>query len=114
MTCKQCNKDMNGKFFVLNVVAALMDKTKTWVLPPTDTTVDLTLQVARQNHGVEVFEGNEYETDIEVPREIDIFKKMSNYDNCSTLGDRQAEDYFCSKECLVNWFSDAIKELPNL
>ena len=106
MTCRQCEKDMNAKFLVLNVNAALMDSTESWTLPAAKTRISLSLTVNRHVHA-------EDGGDIDTPHEVDLFSKMTNHDNCSGLGDKQAEEYFCSKECLVEWFKEQIDVLPN-
>ncbi len=104
---------MNGKFFVMNIHAALKDKTDTWVKLPEGTEVDIAFEVTKHSHVYEEFEGQVYECDDEAPKQVDVFSKMCNYNNASNLGDKQAEEYFCSKTCLLKWFESILEKLPN-
>jgi hypothetical protein len=102
---------MNGKFYVFNVNAALKDSTDSWVKPPKGKEVDLNLAISYHSHVIESINGEDVECDEIAPKEVDLFKNMKNWDNISKLGDKQAEEYFCSKECLISWFTDQIKGL---
>ncbi len=113
MSCKHCKKEIVSKFITLNVNAALMDNTETWIEPPKNTKIDLSLSASFHHVEYEMFQGHDFEYDVEVPKEVDILSMMCNYDNISKLGDKQAEENFCSKDCLVEWFKSVINKLPN-
>jgi len=96
---------MEGIFYVFNINAALKDDTNTWVLPPANHEIDLNVSLQAHSHDT---------IGDDTLKEIDVFKRMTNWDNVSKLGDKQAEDYFCSKECLLEWFKNLVNKLPNI
>ena len=98
MSCKNCKKKLNGNFIAFNPCAFLVDKTKSSVNTPKGTKIDLILAI--DSHGKRF-------------KSIDIFEKMNNVSSYSFQHSCQAEEYFCSKKCLLNWFEKLLGKLPN-
>ena len=97
MACKQCRKNIVGNFIVFNPVAFLEDKTKSSINAPKGTKIKLGLHFHCHSDRKSTY------------KSIDLIDKMTDVSNNIT----QAEDYFCSKKCLLTWLERILKNIPN-
>lgn len=99
MTCHKCNKDILGNFIVFSAGGGLVDKNNNSTNLPGTQSIDTWITVISHSD-----RNQQYTT-------VEIFDKLEN-DNESSWS-TQGELYFCSKQCLVDWFKSTIDQLPN-
>jgi hypothetical protein len=95
MTCKTCEKDITGNFIVLGLEASLQDQKLSTAKLPENTTLHAYLNVTSHSG------------------DNDSYESIHLFDRMKTFGTDQAEQYFCSKQCLITWIEEQLEELPN-
>lgn len=94
MSCKYCDKNITGNFICFNIGAGILDDTESSAELPKGLKLEYWFELTCHSK--------------KINKSISLFEK--NYTN---EWSEQFEEYFCSKECLINWFSEQIKNLPN-
>ena len=103
MSCIQCKRDITGEFVVLGVLGGILDATDSSTQLPTlkpDCMFDITIHSDEQ----------------EVYKTVNLFDQMQQHDSSSEMMGQwamQAESYFCSQQCLKEWFCAKVDACPD-
>ncbi len=98
MTCASCKREITGEFIVLSAGGGTVDDDHSSIDPPPGYGVCAWLDVTSHSDKTSTY------------KKVDLESHM----DWETEGwSSQGEQYFCSKRCLTNWFTEILKDLPD-
>lgn len=98
MTCASCKRDITGEFIVLAAGGGQLDADQSSVDPPDGYGICAWLDVTSHSDKTGTY------------KTVHLEPKM---DWQAGGWSSQGEQYFCSKRCLTNWFTEILKDLPD-